>query len=97
MQASDQGVTKLASQGLERALQLAPYDQNVRWQVVMQMITDKEYGVAYRTLMPLANDPHRRGDNNPAIALLVKTKLNWETQVKEANGTSADKTPKSAE
>jgi tetratricopeptide (TPR) repeat protein len=89
MQASDKGVTELAAQGLERALQLAPYDKDVRWQVVQQMINDEDYGVAYRTLMPLANDPHNRGDDNPAIALLAKTKVQWEEQVEKAKSAQA--------
>jgi tetratricopeptide (TPR) repeat protein len=82
-------ISEIAAHGLERALQLAPYDQNVRWQVVQQMVDEKNYSTAYRTLLPLANDPHKRGDDNPAIAFLAEIKQKWDTQI-------ADNTPKSA-
>ncbi len=74
LQAQGKDITKNAIDGLEYALELAPYDQGVRWQVVQQMITDKRFGAAYRTLMPLANDPHNRGADNPAVALLATIK-----------------------
>ena len=78
LKSADRGITEVAAHGLERALQLAPYDQNVRWEVVQQMIDEKNYALAYRTLMPLANDPHNRTENNPAIALLADIKGKWE-------------------
>jgi tetratricopeptide (TPR) repeat protein len=83
LQASGKEISEVAVQGLERALQLAPYDQNVRWQVVQQMVHDEDYGWAYRTLMPLANDPHNRSDDNPAIALLAEIKQKLEAQIAE--------------
>ncbi len=84
LQSAGKDITEIAAHGLERALQLAPYDQNVRWQVVKQMIDEKSFSLAYRTLMPLANDPHNRGENNPAVALLADVKQKWEAQAADA-------------
>lgn len=67
-------VTELAVFGLERALQLAPYDQRVRWDVVQQMMDDQQWAMAYRILMPLANNPHNRGEDNEAAKLLATLK-----------------------
>lgn len=64
-------------------MQLAPYDQNVRWQLVQQFIREDSNALAYRTLMPLANDPHNRSDDNPAIALLAQIKQQIEAQIAE--------------
>jgi tetratricopeptide (TPR) repeat protein len=89
LKSAGRDITEVAAHGLERALQLAPYDQNVRWQVVQQMVDEKNYSLAYRTLMPLANDPHNRGDNNPAVALLADVKQKWEVQAAEAASTKA--------
>jgi tetratricopeptide (TPR) repeat protein len=71
LQGSGQDITELAAHGLERALELAPYDQGVRWQLVQQLINEEKWGLAYRKLMPLANDPHNRSEDNPAAKLLA--------------------------
>jgi hypothetical protein len=81
LQASGKDISEVAAHGLERALQLAPYDQNVRWQLVQQLVDEESYYLAYRTLMPLANDPHNRSDDNPAIALLAEIKGKWEAAI----------------
>lgn len=93
LQGSGQDVTELAAHGLERALQLAPYDQNVRWQVVQQLIDEEHYSAAYRTLMPLANDPHNRGEDNPAIALLADIKQKAEAKLGDKKTAPADASP----
>jgi Protein of unknown function (DUF1570) len=80
LQESGKDISELAAHGLERALQLAPYDQGVRWQVVQQLVDEEAYSAAYRVLMPLANDPHNRGEDNPAIALLADIKQKWEAR-----------------
>jgi tetratricopeptide (TPR) repeat protein len=56
----DQGErpTPTAVQGLEWALQLAPFDPNLRWRVVQQMIQDERYAEAAGVLSPLAYSPH---------------------------------------
>jgi tetratricopeptide (TPR) repeat protein len=80
LEASGKDISDIAKFGLERALQLAPYDKSVRWQVVQQQVKDEAYAMAYRTLLPLANDPHNRGEDNPAIALLKDIKAKWDAK-----------------
>lgn len=89
LQGSGKDITELAARGLDRALQLAPYDQGVRWQLVQQLVDEEAYGNAYRTLMPLANDPHNRGEDNPAIPLLAGIKQKWETKLAEEKAKQA--------
>lgn len=86
-------ITDIAAHGLERALQLAPYDKNVRWQLTQQLISEEKYAAAYRILLPLANDPHNRGDDNPATALLAQIKEKWEQKAKATATTNAPQTP----
>lgn len=50
---------EVAIAGLERALQLAPYDTGLRMNVGMQQIRDKRHALARYTLTPLAMDPHQ--------------------------------------
>lgn len=96
LKASGKDVSDVAIHGLERALQLAPYDRDTRWQLVQQLMAEKSYRLAYRTLMPLANDPHNRSDDNPAIALLaeIKQKIDTEMPEKQADENSSVKTAK---
>ncbi len=61
--------TKAALDGLEWALELAPYDADVRLMVARRQMQDKRFAQAIRTISPLAYDPHA-GADNPAIALL---------------------------
>jgi Protein of unknown function (DUF1570) len=96
LQGSGKDISELAAHGLERALQLAPYDQGVRWQVVQQLVDEEAYGAAYRTLMPLANDPHNRGEDNPAIALLADIKLKWEAKAVTENAAAVAPVAKAA-
>lgn len=95
MRASGRDLTETAIHGLERALQLAPYDQNVRWQVVQQLVEEESYPAAHRALMPLANDPHNRGEDNPAIALMAEIKAKWDTKLIEKATAQPKDTPAS--
>jgi cytochrome c-type biogenesis protein CcmH/NrfG len=61
--------TKSALDGLEWALELAPYDASVRMMVARQQMQEKRFAEAIRTISPLAYNPHA-GTDNPAIALL---------------------------
>jgi hypothetical protein len=45
-----------------------------------QLFAEEKYAIAYRTLMPLANDPHNRSDDNPAIKLLAEIQQKLEQQ-----------------
>ena len=65
----DKEPTKAALDGLEWALELAPYDANVRMMVARRQMKDKRFAQAIRTISPLAYNPHA-GEDNPAIALL---------------------------
>lgn len=60
---------KAALDGLEWALELAPYDGGVRMMVATQQMKEKRFADAIRTIRPLAYNPHA-GADNPAIALL---------------------------
>lgn len=65
----DKEPTKIAVDGLEWALELAPYDANVRMMVARRQMQEKRFADAIRTISPLAYNPHA-GEDNPAIALL---------------------------
>jgi len=69
----DKEPTKAALDGLEWALELAPYDVSVRMMVAQRQMHDKRYATAIRTISPLAYHPHL-GADNPAIALLQKAR-----------------------
>lgn len=60
---------KAALDGLEWALELAPYDANLRMMVASRQMNDKRFAEAIRTISPLAYNPHV-GADNPAIPLL---------------------------
>jgi tetratricopeptide (TPR) repeat protein len=57
-----------AFQGLEWALELAPFDGELRWNLARNYIERKRYADAVVALRPLAFDPHR--DNEEAAKLL---------------------------
>lgn len=50
--------TKNAIDGLEWALELAPFDPSLRWLVAQQRVADERFGEAVQTLGPLAHSPH---------------------------------------
>jgi tetratricopeptide (TPR) repeat protein len=50
--------SKNAIEGLERALELAPFDRGLRFRVVLQQISERRYDWAERNLSALAFDPH---------------------------------------
>jgi tetratricopeptide (TPR) repeat protein len=54
----DAAPSELAVTGLERALQLAPFDLSLRFMVARQQAFDGRSDVARQNLMPLAYDPH---------------------------------------
>lgn len=60
---------KAALEGLEWALELAPYDASLRMMVARREMQDKRFAEAINTIRPLAYNPHA-GADNPAIALL---------------------------
>lgn len=68
----EQGETppKLAVDGLEWAMILAPFDPELRWMVAQQMIADNRLAEAARTLGPLAYSPHQAEHTERALQLL---------------------------
>jgi tetratricopeptide (TPR) repeat protein len=71
--AQDQDPPQTALDGLEWALELAPYDGNLRMMVASRQMHDKRFAQAIRTVSPLAYHPHA-GAENPAMTLLEKAK-----------------------
>jgi len=65
--------SKTALDGLEWALELAPYDANLRMMVARQQMQDERFADAIHTISPLAYNPHA-GADNPAMALLEKAR-----------------------
>ena len=62
--------TKASVDGLEWAMQLAPFDTWVRWLVANQMILDDRYADAAQVLAPLAYSPHPGEHTEQARRLL---------------------------
>lgn len=60
----------IAIQGLQRALELAPFDQGLRLTVAAQHMEDTEYQTAAAILRPLAYNPHRSAASEAAEQLL---------------------------
>jgi cytochrome c-type biogenesis protein CcmH/NrfG len=81
--------TRIAMDGLEWALELAPYDVGVRMMVANRQMEDKRFAHAIRTISPLAYNPHM-GADNPAIAMLEKAR---EELAAETERAAAVKTP----
>ena len=77
----DKEPTKAALDGLEWALELAPYDGSVRMMVAARQMHDKRFAHAIRTISPLAHNPHANADN-PAMALLEKARAGLADQSK---------------
>jgi tetratricopeptide (TPR) repeat protein len=59
-----------AVDGLEWAMQLAPFDGSLRWLVAAQMINDDRYADAATALAPLAYSPHPGEHTDRARRLL---------------------------
>jgi len=88
---NDQGKepTKLAIKGLERALELAPFDQGLRMMVVNQQVQDERLTQAVKTLRPLANNPHESGLTKAAGKMMDLLKAEQATREK-GSGTEAE-------
>jgi len=69
--------TRNAIDGLEWAMELAPFDASLRWLVAQQMISDARYREAAQMLGPLAYSPHPGKNTEAALRLLkdVEAKL----------------------
>ena len=74
--------TPVAIKGLERAVELAPYDQGLRMTLAMQQLRDGRSADASRNLMPVAYDPHGGKLADLARSYLDRIKANpaWRGQ-----------------
>ncbi len=63
----------IAVDGLARALELAPYDNDLRWMMANEFILQEKYDWAAHTLQPLAYSPHQSDMTERALALLKET------------------------
>lgn len=68
----DQGVEPpaIAIDGLARALELAPYDNALRWMMANEFMQQEKYDWAAHTLGPLAYSPHQSDMTEVALTLL---------------------------
>jgi len=80
----EQGITppEIAVQGLQRALELAPYDPQLRWMNANQYMADGNYAWAAATLAPLANTPHPSSLSEMAQALMDEAETKAAAMVK---------------
>jgi cytochrome c-type biogenesis protein CcmH/NrfG len=65
--------TQSAIDGLNWALELAPYDGGVRMMVANREMSEGNFSDAIRTISPLAYNPHL-GEDNPGMALIEKAR-----------------------
>ncbi|WP_229955462.1 hypothetical protein [Parasphingorhabdus litoris] len=68
----EQGINPpvIAVDGLARALELAPYDNGLRWMMANEFMEQKKYDWAAHTLGPLAYSPHVSEFTDNALAML---------------------------
>ena len=84
--------TPLAIEGLERAVDLAPFDQGIRMMLVRQQIRDKQPDKAMRNLKPIAYNPHGGGLAKLAQRYLARLESdpNWGGQGLAAEAGAAE-------
>lgn len=63
--------TNNAKLALARAFQLSPQDRGLRIMAAFQLLSDDKAAEARRALLPLAFDPHFRGEVNPAARIVA--------------------------
>lgn len=77
--------TANAVEGLEWALQLAPFDLELRFNVARQQLNERRYQDAIFTLGPIANNPHRSEMAEAAQKLIAVAEM-----AVKASGTAED-------
>jgi tetratricopeptide (TPR) repeat protein len=80
--------TRNAIDGLEWAMELAPFDGQLRWLVAQQMMLDARYDEAVQTLGPLAFSPHPGEHTDEARKLLQEIEAR-QAQTQAASGDSS--------
>jgi Protein of unknown function (DUF1570). len=71
--------TQNAIDGLEWAMQLAPFDSSLRWLVAQQMVADQRYKDAAQMLGTLAYSPHPDKNTEAALRLLQEVAAKLES------------------
>jgi tetratricopeptide (TPR) repeat protein len=84
--------TQNAITGLNWALELAPFDNGLRWMVAKQEIADKKYAEAIFTLKPLAYAPHQTDQSKGALVLLQATEKLLEQSKTQSGETQSSET-----
>jgi tetratricopeptide (TPR) repeat protein len=74
---------QIAIDGLQRALQIAPFDQSLRMIVSAQYMEDKQFAEAGATLRPVAFNPHGGSLTKTAQTLLELAEQSQKTQAAE--------------
>jgi tetratricopeptide (TPR) repeat protein len=72
--------TQNAIDGLEWAMQLAPFDNSLRWLVAQQMVADQRYEDAAQMLGPLAYSAHPGKNTEAALRLLQEVAAKLESR-----------------
>lgn len=70
--ASGREPSEIAIKGLERALELAPFDHGLRLTMTAQHLADHKYELAAETIRPLAYSPHRNVATRAAEQMLIR-------------------------
>jgi tetratricopeptide (TPR) repeat protein len=84
-----QAPPKNAVDGLEWAMQLAPFDPSLRWLVAQQMVSEKRWPDAVAALAPLAYSPHPGEHTQQALALLKEVEAKAEAAPNAGSATAA--------
>jgi tetratricopeptide (TPR) repeat protein len=86
-----QAPPKNAVDGLEWAMQLAPFDPSLRWLVAQQMVSEERWRDAAAALAPLAYSPHPGEHTQRARDLLLEVEAKSDAASEDLAATVADK------
>lgn len=91
-QEADQKPTELASLGLQRAFELAPFDSALRFQTASMLVDHGRADTARRILAPLAYDPHdlRGAARAKAMIAEIEAKPGSDSAAPDAKGKARD-------
>lgn len=79
----------IAIQGLQRAMQIAPFDQGLRLMVAQQYMQDGEFDFAAAVLRPVAHNPHRSSTSEAAEKLLEIAEMEAQKVTDDTRSNSA--------
>ncbi len=89
---------ELALKGFEWALELAPFDPTLRWNLAQHYLIKKQYADAIYTLRPMAFDPHNENAEAKKLlnATMAQLKAQREGEAEKAAKAEAAKAPSPA-